>query len=57
MRQVQTRREGAGATDPLGNPQLRPYGIRVVLWFELQDFDAAAGRAAASLAFRAQSNT
>jgi hypothetical protein len=30
---------------PLGNPALRPYGNGVVLWFELDDFDAAVARA------------
>jgi extradiol dioxygenase family protein len=30
---------------PLGDPALRPYGNGVVLWFELQDFDAAVRRA------------
>ena len=32
---------------PLGNPELRPHGNGVVLWFELDDFDAAVTRAAA----------
>jgi len=27
---------------PLGDQSLRPYGNGVVLWFELDDFDAAA---------------
>lgn len=30
---------------PLGNPALKPYGNGVLLWFELQDFDAAVARA------------
>jgi len=30
---------------PLGNPELRPYGNGVLLWFELDDFDAAVARA------------
>jgi predicted enzyme related to lactoylglutathione lyase len=30
---------------PLGDPKLRPYGNGVLLWFELDDFDAAVGRA------------
>jgi len=30
---------------PLGDPTLRPYGNGVLLWFELDDFDAAVGRA------------
>lgn len=30
---------------PLGDPKLRPYGNGVVLWFELDDFDDAVGRA------------
>jgi predicted enzyme related to lactoylglutathione lyase len=32
---------------PLGDPHDRPYGNGVLLWFELDDFDAAAKRAAA----------
>ena len=31
---------------PLGDPSLRPYGNGILLWFELDDFDAAASRAA-----------
>ena len=31
---------------PLGDPELRPYGNGVLLWFELNDFDAAVRRAA-----------
>jgi extradiol dioxygenase family protein len=31
---------------PLGNPQLRPYGNGVLLWFELEDYEAAVQRAA-----------
>ena len=30
---------------PLGNPELRPYGNGILLWFELDDFDAAVARA------------
>jgi hypothetical protein len=30
---------------PLGDPSIRPYGNGVVLWFELDDFDAAVRRA------------
>ena len=30
---------------PLGDPALRPYGNGVLLWFELDDFDDAMGRA------------
>jgi len=30
---------------PLGDPSLRPYGNGIVLWFELDDFDAAVDRA------------
>jgi len=30
---------------PLGDPLLRPYGNGVLLWFELEDFDAAVARA------------
>ena len=29
----------------LGDPELRPYGNGVLLWFELVDFDAAVARA------------
>jgi hypothetical protein len=32
---------------PLGDPDLRPYGNGVLLWFELDDFDAAVERALA----------
>lgn len=32
---------------PLGDPDLRPYGNGVLLWFELGDFDAAVARAEA----------
>jgi hypothetical protein len=32
---------------PLGDPALRPYGNGVLLWFELDDFDAAVDRAMA----------
>ncbi|MBS0204662.1 MAG: VOC family protein [Planctomycetes bacterium] len=31
---------------PLGDPELRPYGNGVLLWFELQDFEATVARAA-----------
>ena len=31
---------------PIGDPADRPYGNGVLLWFEVQDFDAAARRAA-----------
>src|SRR5437762_1011614 len=30
---------------PLGDPNLKPYGNGVLLWFELEDFDAAVARA------------
>ena len=30
---------------PLGDPARRPYGNGVLLWFEMDDFDAAVGRA------------
>lgn len=30
---------------PLGDPADRPYGNGVLLWFELEDFDAAVARA------------
>ncbi|MBI3465334.1 MAG: hypothetical protein HY000_20090 [Planctomycetes bacterium] len=30
---------------PIGNPDLKPYGNGVLLWFELDDFDAAVSRA------------
>jgi extradiol dioxygenase family protein len=30
----------------LGDPQLRPYGNGVLLWFELEDYEAAVQRAA-----------
>jgi predicted enzyme related to lactoylglutathione lyase len=30
---------------PLGDPDDKPYGNGVLLWFELDDFDAAAARA------------
>jgi extradiol dioxygenase family protein len=30
---------------PLGDPELRPYGNGMILWFELNDFDAAITRA------------
>jgi catechol 2,3-dioxygenase-like lactoylglutathione lyase family enzyme len=32
---------------PIGDPNDRPYGNGVLLWFEVDDFDAAAARAAA----------
>lgn len=31
---------------PIGDPNLKPYGNGVLLWFEVDDFDAAAARAA-----------
>ena len=31
---------------PIGDPDVRPYGNGVLLWFEVDDFDAAADRAA-----------
>ena len=31
---------------PLGNPAFRPYGNGVLLWFEVEDFDAVMQRAA-----------
>ena len=33
------------ASGPLGDPARRPYGNGVLLWFEMDDFDAAVGRA------------
>jgi catechol 2,3-dioxygenase-like lactoylglutathione lyase family enzyme len=30
---------------PIGNPELKPYGNGVLLWFEIDDFDAALARA------------
>lgn len=30
---------------PIGNPNLKPYGNGVLLWFEIDDFDAAFARA------------
>jgi catechol 2,3-dioxygenase-like lactoylglutathione lyase family enzyme len=30
---------------PIGDPTVTPYGNGVILWFELDDFDAAAARA------------
>lgn len=32
---------------PLGDPMQRPYGNGVLLWFEVEDFDAAVARACA----------
>lgn len=29
---------------PIGDPYVRPYGNRVLLWFEIDDFDAALAR-------------
>lgn len=29
---------------PLGDPELQPYGNGVVLWFEVEDFEAAVAR-------------
>jgi hypothetical protein len=31
---------------PIGNPDAKPYGNGVLLWFEIDDFDAAVARAA-----------
>ena len=31
----------------IGNPQIKPYGNGVLLWFEIDDFDAAVARAQA----------
>ena len=31
---------------PIGDPRLRPYGNGVLLWFEVDDFEAAAARVA-----------
>ena len=31
---------------PIGDPALRPYGNGLLLWFEVDDFDAAVARAA-----------
>lgn len=31
---------------PLGDPELKPYGNGVLMWFELDDYDAAVKRAA-----------
>lgn len=31
---------------PIGNPDDKPYGNGVLLWFEIEDFDAALARAA-----------
>jgi hypothetical protein len=33
--------------DPIGDPNAKPYGNGVLLWFEIHDFDAALGRAQA----------
>ena len=30
---------------PIGNPELKPYGNGVLLWFEIEDFEAAVRRA------------
>ena len=30
---------------PIGDPELKPYGNGVLLWFEIEDFEAAVGRA------------
>src|SRR5437763_119185 len=30
---------------PIGDPNLKPYGNGVILWFETDDFEAAAARA------------
>ena len=32
---------------PIGNPNLRPYGNGLLLWFEIDDFDAVVERATA----------
>jgi hypothetical protein len=32
---------------PIGDPKLKPYGNGVLLWFEIDDFDAAVSRAEA----------
>jgi hypothetical protein len=32
---------------PIGDPNAKPYGNGVLLWFELDDFDAAIARVAA----------
>jgi catechol 2,3-dioxygenase-like lactoylglutathione lyase family enzyme len=32
---------------PVGDPKAKPYGNGVLLWFEIDDFDAAVARAAA----------
>jgi catechol 2,3-dioxygenase-like lactoylglutathione lyase family enzyme len=32
---------------PIGDPKAKPYGNGVLLWFEIDDFDAAVARAAA----------
>src|SRR5438876_216206 len=34
---------------PIGDPNLKPYGNGVLLWFEIEDFDAAAARAGVCL--------
>ena len=31
---------------PIGDPRLKPYGNGVLVWFEIDDFDAAVARAA-----------
>src|SRR5262245_17179659 len=33
---------------PIGNPNLKPYGNGVLLWFEIDDFDAAMTRGRAN---------
>src|SRR5690606_5551842 len=33
--------------EPIGNPAAKPYGNGVLLWFEVDDFDAAVQRATA----------
>src|SRR5262249_23538268 len=31
---------------PIGDPDIKPYGNGVLVWFEIEDFDAAMGRVA-----------
>jgi catechol 2,3-dioxygenase-like lactoylglutathione lyase family enzyme len=40
------RFETAHAHPPIGNPEDKPYGNGVLLWFEIDDFDAAVDRVA-----------
>jgi hypothetical protein len=37
---------------PIGDPNDRPYSNGVLLWFEVDDFDAAMARAAAARTLR-----